>query len=144
MSDQPQLRPDQPGQPQRTEPPVSFDAQYRAHCKPVFREIVAGDLAEGGAAAEQARAYAERGKPDFALAYLLASDLADAEKREIYAHAHARRAELTEQKADELDRQFHRPFPLLRLEASKDRTTAQRIRAGGSLRPGLGRPLPTL
>ena len=144
MTDQQQPQPYQPGQPRRTQPLADFGAQYGAHCKPVFREIVARDLAEGGAAAERARTYADRGKPDFVLAYLLASDLADAEKRELYAQAFARRAELTEQKADELDQQFHRPFPLLRLEASKDHTTSQRIRSGGGLRPGLGRPLPTL
>ncbi|HEX9056526.1 MAG TPA: hypothetical protein VF818_03255 [Ktedonobacterales bacterium] len=121
-----------------------FAAQYRAHNKDVFRELVERDLRDGHDASEQAHAYAERGKPEFVLAYVLIADLPDVEKRELYAYAYERRAELTTQKADEFDRRFHRPFPLLRLEASKDRMTAQRIRSGGGLRPGLGRPLPTL
>lgn len=123
---------------------AEFDAQYRAHNKNVFSELVARDVEGGSDPTRQARTYAGRGKPDFVLAYLLVSDLPDSEKRALYADAYERRAALTDQKADEFDRRFHRPFPLLRLEATKDRTTAQRIRSGGSLRPGLGRPLPTL
>jgi hypothetical protein len=123
---------------------ADFDAQYRAHTKDVFRDVVARDLEDGSDPTSQARAYAERGKPDFVLAYLLVSDLPDTEKRALYALAYERRADLTNQIADDFDRRFHRPFPLMRLEATKDRTTAQRIRSGGSLRPGLGRPLPTL
>lgn len=123
---------------------ADFDAQYRAYCKDVFREVVARELESGNDPARQAREYAERGKPEFVLAYLLVCDLPDGEKRELYARAYDRRAAFADQKADEFDRRFHRPFPLIRLEATKDRTTAQRIRSGGSLRPGLGRPLPTL
>jgi hypothetical protein len=125
-------------------PAPSFAAQYQAHSKVVFAEVAQRELAEGHDADERAHEYAERGKPDFVLAYLLMADLPDNAKRELYAHAFERRAELSERKADEMDRRFHRPFPLVRLEATKDRTTAARIRAGGSLRPGLGRPLPTL
>lgn len=124
--------------------PTSFAAQFRAHSKPVFAELVARDLSAGHDAADRARTYAERGKPDFVLAYLLVAELPDSEKRELYARAFERRADISERKADEMDRRFHRPFPLVRLEATKDRTTAGRIRSGGSLRPGLGRPLPTL
>jgi hypothetical protein len=124
--------------------PASFDAQFRAQNKDVFRERVIQDVLASGDPVERAHAYAERGKPEFVLAYLLVTDLPDAEKRELYARAHDRRAQISDQKANELDRQFHRPFPLVRLEASKDRAIAQRIRAGGALRPGLGRPLPTL
>jgi hypothetical protein len=123
---------------------LSFAAQYHAHSKPVFADVVTRDLSGGRDAVERARAYAERGKPDFVLAYLLAADLPDGQKRELYALAFERRADISERKADEMDRRFHRPFPLVRLEATKDRTTAARIRTGGSLRPGLGRPLPTL
>lgn len=123
---------------------ADFDSQYRAHNKEVFREIVSRDLLDGHEPGERAREYAERGKPEFVLAYLLVCDLSDPEKRELYAHAYDQRAQLTQRRADEFDRRFHRPFPLIRLEASKDRMTAQRIRAGGNLRPGLGRPLPTL
>jgi hypothetical protein len=136
----PAHRGDAPPQPA----PQSFAAQYQAHSKPVFTDLVTRDLSAGHDAAARARDYAERGKPDFVLAYLLAADLPDDQKRELYAHAFERRAALSEQKADEMDRRFHRPFPLVRLEATKDRTTAGRIRGGGSLRPGLGRPLPTL
>ena len=123
---------------------ADFATQFRAQCKAVFREAAERDLLAGGDPVARAREYAERGKPDFVLAYLLAATLPDDAKREMLAGAYERRAQLTEQRADEFDRRFHRPFPLLRLEASKDRTLAQRVRAGGSLRPGVGRPLPTL
>ena len=142
MADQPTAHDEEPKQPAPR--PVGFDAQFRAQNKAVFRELVSRDVFAGGDPVERAHAYAERGKPEFVLAYLLVTDLPDAEKRELYAHAHDRRAQISDQKADELDQRFHRPFPLVRLEASKDRATAQRIRAGGALRPGLGRPLPTL
>lgn len=131
-------------EPVQRPPRGSFDAQFRAHNKDVFREAAARDTLAGRDPIAQARDYAARGKPDFVLAYLLVGDLPDDEKRALLAGAYERRAQLTEQKADEFDHRFHRPFPLLRLEASKDRTLAQRIRSGGSLRPGLGRPLPTL
>ena len=121
-----------------------FSSQYRRHAKEVFRELVTSDLAAGANAADRARAYAERGKPDFVLAYLLESSIGNDEKRELYASAFDRRAAISERRADDFDRRFHRPFPLVRLEASKDRQTAARIRAGGPLRPGAGRPLPTL
>ncbi|HEV7129540.1 MAG TPA: hypothetical protein VGN32_19050 [Ktedonobacterales bacterium] len=124
--------------------PKTFDALYRAQNKEVFRALVARELLAGHDPSARAGEYVERGKPEFVLAFLLAADLPDADKRELLARAYEQRAQLTEQKADEFDRRFHRPFPLLRLEASKDRTLAQRIRAGGTLRPGLGRPLPTL
>ena len=124
--------------------PASFASQYRHHAKPVFAELAARELEDRRDAGARAREYAERGKPDFALAFLLIADLPDDEKRSLYALAFERRADHSEQTADELDRRFHRPFPLVQLEAVKDRTTAARIRAGDSLRPGLGRPLPTL
>ncbi|HEX8035532.1 MAG TPA: hypothetical protein VF510_16865, partial [Ktedonobacterales bacterium] len=96
----------------------------------------------GASVEEQAREYAERGKPDFALAYLLESALPDGEKREVLAHAYERRAALTEQRAREFDRQFHRPFPLLFAEARKDRGAARQVRTGGAIRPGVSRQLP--
>lgn len=124
--------------------PASFDALYRAQNKDVFRELVARELLAGSDPIARAREYRERGKPEFVLAFLLAASLPDEEKREMLAAAYERRAQLTEAKADDLDNRFHRPFPLLRLEATKDRTLARRVRAGGTLRPGLGRPLPTI
>jgi hypothetical protein len=122
----------------------AFAAQYAAHNRDVFREAARRTLEAGGDAMSLAREYAARGKPEFVLAYLLAASTPDDEKRTLYADAFDARAAYTETRADEFDRRFHRPFPLLRLEASKDRATAARIRSGGSLRPGLGRPLPTL
>jgi hypothetical protein len=122
----------------------SFADQFAQHNRDVFREAVNRELAAGGDPLALAREYAVRGKPEFVLAYLLVATVPDAEKRALYADAYEARATRTEQRADEFDQRFHRPFPLLRLEASKDRATAARIRSGGSLRPGLGRPLPTL
>lgn len=126
------------------EAPPSFAAQFAPHNRDVFREAASREVAAGGDPLALARDYAARGKPEFVLAYLLAATAPDAAKRALYADAYDARAARTEQRADEFDRRFHRPFPLLRLEASKDRATAARIRSGGSLRPGLGRPLPTL
>jgi hypothetical protein len=122
----------------------SFADQFATHNRDVFREAVKRELAAGGDPLALAGEYAARGKPEFVLAYLLAATAPDAAKRALYADAYDARAARTEQRADEFDQRFHRPFPLLRLEASKDRATAARIRSGGSLRPGLGRPLPTL
>lgn len=127
-----------------TPPQPRFNEHYGDECKEVFRGIVVEDLARGGDAVGQAHAYAERGKPEFALAYLLASPLSDEEKREIFAHAYDRRAAVTEERAREFDRKFHRSFAMLFTEAGKDRAAAQRIRAGRSPQSGAGRQLPVL
>lgn len=124
--------------------PPDFDAQYRPLLRDAFSAIVRDDLAAGSDAATQARAYAERGKPDFALAYLLVCDLADDEKRAIFAHSHERRAALTEQRARQFSRQFNRPFPLLFTEAAKDRALARQIRTGRAIQRGAGRQLPMM
>src|SRR5690349_22639019 len=50
---------------------VDFNTQYQPRKDDVFREIVRESLRRGLDPAEQAHTYAERGKPDFALAYLL-------------------------------------------------------------------------
>src|SRR5215831_9373556 len=71
---------------------TSFDALYRPLLRTAVGEIVAKELTEGADAGERAQAYAERGKPDFALAWLLVADLSDDEKRTLYAQAHERRA----------------------------------------------------
>lgn len=81
-----------------------------------------------------ADAYAEQGKPEFALAYLLLADVTDDVKRDILARAYEQRAAFSEEKADAFDRQFHRPFPLIRLEAQKDRLAAQQVRQGRRIR----------
>lgn len=109
---------------------ANFNEQYGGTCKDVFRGIVTEELEHGGDAAQRARDYAERGKPDFALAFLLAAALPDEEKRDLYARSFERRATLTEERAREFDRTFHRSFAMLFTEASKDRAAAQRIRAG--------------
>ena len=115
---------------------LSFDALYRSLLRPAIGEIVERDLTGGADAAEQAREYTERGKPDFVLAYLLLADLPDDEKLALYAQAHERRSAYIEQKARQFDREFHRPFPLLFQEAAKDRALARRIRAGQSYSTG--------
>jgi hypothetical protein len=120
----------------------AFNALYSSLAREAICEIVAEKLAVGASAQDQAQAYAEKGKPDFVLAYLLESALPDSEKREIYAMAHERRAVYIEQRAREFDRRFHRAFPLLETEAANDRVTARRIRAGMPLRKGRGRQIP--
>jgi hypothetical protein len=125
-------------------PAADFDTQYRPLLREVFAEIVERDRLEGADPGERARDYAERGKPDYVLAYLLVSQLADAEKRETYAIAHERRAMLTEQRARQFDKEFHRPFPLLFNEAAKDRALARQIRNGRAVQRGAGRHLPTI
>lgn len=121
---------------------IEFNAQYQALAKDVFRKIVHEAVAGGASVEEEARAYAERGKPDFVLAYLLECTLPDSEKREVLAHAYERRAALTEERAREFDRRFHRPFPLLFTEAGKDRTAAKQVRRGRAIHSGAGGQLP--
>jgi hypothetical protein len=122
----------------------SFEALYRSLLRPAIGEIADGELAGGADAAERAREYTERGKPDFVLAYLLLTDLTDDEKRALFARAHERRSAYIEQKARQFDREFHRPFPLLFQEAAKDRALARRIRARQSISLGAGRQLPMM
>lgn len=119
-----------------------FDTHYRPLLLDAFVDIVQQDLQNGGDAGAQATHYAEQGKPDFVLAYLLISDLPDADRREVYALAHERRAAYIERKAREFSKEFHRPFPLLHTEAAKDRALARQIRVGRATQPGQGRQLP--
>lgn len=121
-----------------------FNEQYQPLCKEVFVGLARESLAQGADAEERARHYAARGKPDFTLAYLLAVSLPDAEKRDVLAKAHERRAELTEERALDFDRRFHRPFPMLRNDAAQDRAAARQIRSGKAVRPGLGRAVPMM
>ena len=122
----------------------AFDALYRIEARQAILDIAANELAAGASAEQQAEHYAERGKPDFVLAYLLESPIPDARKRELYATAHERRAVYIEQRAREFDRRFHRAFPLLETEAANDRVTARRIRAGMPPGKGRGRQIPLL
>ena len=119
-----------------------FDNLYRSEARRAILTIVADDLAGGASAEAQAQRYAEKGKPDFVLAYLLGSAIPDERKRDLYANAHEQRAVYIEQRAREFDRRFHRPFPLLATEAANDRVMARRIRAGMPPGKGRGRQIP--
>ena len=121
-----------------------FDDLYRGEARRAILTIVADDLAGGASAEAQAQRYAEKGKPDFVLAYLLGSAIPDERKRDLYANAHEQRAVYIEQRAREFDRRFHRPFPLLATEAANDRVMARRIRAGMPPGKGRGRQIPLI
>src|SRR5487761_2217883 len=120
----------------------TFAALYATQARDTIRALAQEALASGADAPAQARAYAAPGKPDFALAYLLESALADEEKRAIYAEAFERRATLTEDKARAFDAQFHRPFPLLTSDAAQDRGRAYQVREGKRIGKGAGKQLP--
>jgi hypothetical protein len=110
-----------------------FADLYGATLKEVFTTHAREKLAQGADCPECARAYAQRGKPEFVLAYLLLSDLPEEEKRELLAYAYERRAEISQEKAQALQAEFHRTFPLIMLEVHKDRMAAQRVREGRPL-----------
>jgi hypothetical protein len=112
---------------------LSFAAQYQSLVKDVFTDLVRSDLAKGAQAEAQARHFTQRGKPDFALAYLLQADLPDEEKRELLAESYEHRATRTRERAREFSQKFHRDFPELLTEAIHDQDTAELIRAGKSL-----------
>jgi hypothetical protein len=113
---------------------ATFAELYSNQLKDVFVEHARQDLEQGVDVFMCADTYAEQGKPDFTLAYLLLLQADDAVKRDILAHAYERRADLSEEKAEDLDRQFHRPFPLIKVEAHKDRLAAQQVRQGRRIR----------
>lgn len=108
----------------------TFQEQYASMLKDVFREQARQQLAQGAQSMDMARSYAGQGKPDFALAYLLESDGSDEEKRDVLAQAYEQRARNSDQKATQLATQFHRTFPLIKLEAQRDRAAARAIRDG--------------
>ena len=112
----------------------TFNELYSNHLKDVFLELARKQLEQGGDGLTYADAYAEQGKPEFALAYLLLTETSDDVKRDIFARAYEQRAAFSEAKAEQFDQQFHRPFPLIKLEAQKDRLAAQQIRQGRRLR----------
>lgn len=113
---------------------ATFNELYAGLLKEVFLEQARSQLEQGSDALTCADAYAEQGKPDFALAYLLLLDAPDEVKRDILARSYERRALLSDEKAEEFDRRFHRPFPLIKLEAQKDRAAARQVRYGQSIR----------
>jgi len=108
----------------------TFEELYAQQLKDVFKTQAQQQIEQGADALASSLAYAEQGKPEFTLAFLLLIDLPEAEKRELLAHSYERRAVLSEKKAQQLDIQFHRPFPLIKLEAQKDRQVARSIRQG--------------
>ena len=112
----------------------TFEELYASQLKDVFKTHAQEQLEQGVDGLASSRAYAEQGKPEFTLAYLLLVDLPEHEKRELLAHAFERRATLSEEKAQQLKIQFHRTFPLITLEAQKDRKAAQSIRQGEEVR----------
>lgn len=116
--------------------PESFKDLYSSLIKDVFIERARQQIELGKDGLELARSYAEQGKPDFVLAYLLLIERSDEEKREILAYAYEQRAKNSDEKAEQFKQQFRRPFPLIRLEAQKDRTAARAIREGQPVRTG--------
>jgi hypothetical protein len=114
---------------------TSFADLYAGLSNEVFREQAQRILEQGADAYACALAYAQQGKPDFALAFLLLlQETPDEEKRSLFAQAYEQRAALTDEKAESFDKQFHRPFPLIKLEAQKDRMAAQQVRQGRRIR----------
>lgn len=114
--------------------PETFEELYAPLLKDVFKTHAQKQLDLGADALASSRAYAEQGKPEFTLAYLLLIDLPENEKRELLAYSYERRATLSEQKAKQFNTQFHRTFPLIKLEAQKDRIAARSIRQGKQVR----------
>ena len=115
--------------------PDTFAALYASLLKnDVFTIQAQENIAQGSDGLTCALAYAEQGKPDFTLAYLLLINLSENEKREILAVSFEQRAKISQEKAEQFDQQFHRPFPLIKLEAQKDRLVAQQIRQGRRVR----------
>jgi hypothetical protein len=119
-----------------------FNEQYGALVKGAFQEYVTRLRVEGVDLAVRAEADAGRGKPDFVLALVLATELPDPAKRDLLARAFERRAELTLAKAADLEAEHNRPFPLIGLEARKDRAMAKQVRAGKMIRPYARAPKP--
>jgi hypothetical protein len=114
----------------------TFHNLYADLLNAVFLDHARQQLAQGKDGLACAGAYADQGKPDFALAYLLLVDCPEEVKRDILAHAYDRRALLSDERASEFDQLYHRPFPLIKLEAQKDRLAAQQVRRGGKIRRG--------
>ena len=108
----------------------TFEELYAQQLKDVFKTQAQEQLEQGADPLTFCHAYAEQGKPEFTLAFLLHVDLPEDEKRELLAHSYECRATLSEMKAKQLDIQFHRTFPLIKLEAQKDRQVARSIRQG--------------
>ena len=114
----------------------TFHHLYADLLNAVFLERARQQLTQGVDGLTCANTYADQGKPDFALAYLLLVDCPEEVKRDILARAYERRAVFCDEKASEFDRLYHRPFPLIKLEAQKDRMSAQQVRQGKKIHRG--------
>ena len=114
----------------------TFQDLYADLLNTVFLERARQQLTQGEDGMTCANTYADQGKPDFTLAYLLLVDGPEEMKCEILARAYERRAILCDEKAAEFDQLYHRPFPLIKLEAQKDRMSAQQVRQGKKVRRG--------
>ena len=114
--------------------PDTFAELYAPLLKDVFIAQARKELDQGADGLAFARAYTERGKPEFVLAYLLLIEESEEMKRDLLARAYEQRATLSESKAEEFDKRFHRPFPLIKLEAQKDRIAARQVRQGKRIR----------
>jgi hypothetical protein len=119
-----------------------FAEQYGPLVKEAFRTYVAQVRAAGEDLVTRARTDAARGKPDLVLALLCESTLDDGAKRELLAQAFEQRADMAEAKAMALSAEHDRPFPLIGLEARKDRTMARQVRQGKPIRPYARAPKP--
>lgn len=115
--------------------PDTFEELYAPLLKSdVFMMQARQNVEQGADSLTCALEYAEQGKPEFTLAYLLLLALSESEKREILAISFEHRASLSEAKAEEFDIKFHRPFPLIKVEAQKDRLAANQVRQGRRVR----------
>src|SRR5579883_610132 len=108
----------------------TFAELYTPLLKEVFVHMAREQLERGADALALAREYAEKGKPDFVLAYLLQVETTDEVRRDIYACAYERRATLSDEQATAFSRRFRRSFPLIRAGAKKDRLAASQVRQG--------------
>ncbi|HEX3643094.1 MAG TPA: hypothetical protein VHV10_17550 [Ktedonobacteraceae bacterium] len=108
--------------------PDTFNDLYNGLTKDIFLGRARQQLEGGTDGLACANAYADQGKIDFALAHLLLSEASDDVKRDILAGAYEQRATLSDEKAEDFARQYHRSFPLIKLEAQKDRLSAQQVR----------------
>ncbi len=111
----------------------TFHELYASLLKDVFMEHARQQLEQGADGQVLARGYAEQGKPDFTLAFLLLIEGSDEEKRALLAQAYEKRARHSDEKAAQLQVQFRRSFPMIKLSAQQDRAAAIAIRSGKRL-----------
>jgi hypothetical protein len=108
--------------------PDTFNELYSSLTKDIFLERAHQEQEQGADSLACANTYANQGKVDFVLAHLLLTATSDDVKHNILAHAFEQRAMLSDEKAENFSRQYHRSFPLIKLEAQKDRLAAQQVR----------------